>query len=190
MPYYPRHKLEKMGFKSLGRNVKISDRASIYNCHQIEIGSDSRIDDFCVISGKVKIGRNVHITPMCLVAGGLPGVIISDFATIAYGSKIFAQSDDYSGGSMTNSTIPKKYKKEYKKKVVIGRHSIIGAGSVIMPGVNVLEGGAIGSMSLVLKSTESWTVYAGIPIKKLKSRKKDILDFEQKFLKKIRCKFQ
>ena len=96
MAYYTYEELEKMDFKNIGDNVKISDKASIYNCDQIEIGDHSRIDDFCVISGKIKIGRNVHITPNCLVAGGEKGIVFEDFTTIAYGTQVFTQSDDYS----------------------------------------------------------------------------------------------
>jgi len=70
MAYYTQDQLLKLGFKSFGENVKISDKASIYDCSKIEIGGNSRIDDFCVISGKVKMGGNVHISPMCLIAGG------------------------------------------------------------------------------------------------------------------------
>ncbi|MBT5400085.1 acyltransferase, partial [bacterium] len=109
MAYFTQDQLLQLGFKLLGKNVKISDKASIYNCNQIEIGGNSRIDDFCVISGKLKIGRNVHITPFCLIAGGTPGVIIEDFSTLAYGVKVFSQSDDYSGKTMVNSTVPKSF---------------------------------------------------------------------------------
>ena len=70
MAFIPQTALESMGFKYLGRNVRISDRAAIHNLDQIEIGHNSRVDDFCVISGKVKIGRNVHIAVFCNVAGG------------------------------------------------------------------------------------------------------------------------
>jgi UDP-3-O-[3-hydroxymyristoyl] glucosamine N-acyltransferase len=63
MAYYTQEQLKQLGFKYVGKNVKISDKASIYNCDQIEIGDNSRVDDFCIISGKIKIGRNVHITP-------------------------------------------------------------------------------------------------------------------------------
>lgn len=87
MAYYTDEELKNFGFKFVGKNVKISDKASIYNFDQISIGDNSRIDDFCVISGKVKIGRNVHITPMCLIAGGEKGVICDDFVTLAYGVK-------------------------------------------------------------------------------------------------------
>ena len=118
MSYYSDEQLKQMEFKYIGKNVKISDRVSIYNCEQIEIGDNSRIDDFCVLSGKIRIGRNVHITPQCLVAGGEKGIIFEDFTTISYQVQIFTQSDDYSGATMTNSTIPVKYKNEYKKEVV------------------------------------------------------------------------
>ncbi|MBD3808757.1 MAG: acyltransferase, partial [Epsilonproteobacteria bacterium] len=126
MAYYTEDQLKLLGFKHIGNNVKISDKASIYNCDQIEIGDNSRIDDFCVVSGKIKIGNNVHITPMCLVAGGEEGIVFEDFTTIAYGVKVFTQSDDYSGATMTNSTVPKKYKNEFKKEVILKKHTIVG----------------------------------------------------------------
>lgn len=182
MAYYTQDQLNELGFKSIGKNVKISDKASIYNHEQIEIGDNSRIDDFCVISGKIKIGRNVHITPTCLVAGGIKGIIFEDFTTLAYGVKVFTQSDDYSGETMMNSTVPKEYKNEYMKEIIIKKQSIIGAGSTIMPGVVLEEGTTVGAMSLVLKSTQSWGIYVGIPAKRLKDRKKDLLELERKYL--------
>lgn len=184
MAYYTQEQLENLGFKSIGENVKISDKASVYNCNEIEISDNSRIDDFCVISGKVVIGSNVHITPMCLVAGGEKGIIFEDFTTIAYGVKVFTQSDDYSGATMTNSTIPEKYKNEYKKEVVLKKHSIVGAGSIIMPGVILEEGTSVGAMSLVLKSTDPWGVYVGNPATRLKDRRKDLSKLEEIFLNK------
>ncbi len=108
MAYLDEAQLSQMGFKKLGKEVKISDKASIYNAELIELGDYTRIDDFCVISGRIIFGNYNHVTPMCLVAGGEPGVEFSDFCTLAYGVKVFAQSDDYSGETMTNSLIPKK----------------------------------------------------------------------------------
>lgn len=183
MAYYTDEQLEKLGFKFIGKNIKISDRASIYNYEEIEIDDNSRIDDFCVVSGKIKIGKNVHITPMCLVAGGEKGIVFEDFTTIAYGVQVFTQSDDYSGKTMTNSTIPKKFKNEIMKEVILKKYSIVGAGSIIMPGVILAEGTSIGAMSLVLKSTEAWSIYVGNPAKKLKDRKKDLLELEKLYRK-------
>lgn len=185
MAYYTQNELENMNFMYLGKNVKVSDKASIYNSSQIEIGDNSRIDDFCVISGNIKIGRNVHITPMCLIAGGEKGIILEDFTTISYGVQIFTQSDDYSGKTMTNSTIPVKFKKEFKKEICIKKFSIVGAGSIILPGIVLEEGTSVGAMSLVRKSTEPWSIYIGVPAKKLRNRSRDLLELEKQYLNEI-----
>lgn len=182
MAYLTLFELDNMGFKSLGKNVKISDKASIYNANEIEIGDNSRIDDFCIISGNIKIGSFCHITPMCLLAGGEKGIHLYDFCTLAYGVKIFSQSDDYSGQTMVNSLIPKKFKNEKKEKITLERQVIVGAGSIIMPGVTVAEGCSIGAMTLVNKSTKPWGIYLGIPAKKVKDRKQNLLELEKQFL--------
>lgn len=83
---------------------------------------------------------------------------------------------------MVNSTIPKQYKKEYKKAVVLKKHSIVGAGSIIMPGVILEEGTSVGAMSLVLKSTDPWGIYVGTPARRIKDRKKDLLRLEKLYL--------
>src|SRR3990167_7018569 len=106
MAFISRDILEKMGFKKLGKDVRVSDRASISYPSTIEIGDYSRIDDFCLLSDNIIIGRNVHVVAFCNIAGGREGVIIEDFSTLAYGCQVFTQSDDYSGKSLTNSTIP------------------------------------------------------------------------------------
>lgn len=186
MAYYSSEKLQELGLKKLGVGVKISDKASLYNLQDIEIGDNSRIDDFCVISGHVKIGRNVHVAPFCLVAGGELGVTLEDFSGLAYGVQVFSQSDDYTGGTLTNPTIPAKYKKEKKAAVHIGRHVIIGAGSMVFPGVKIAEGCSVGAMTLVNKSTVEWGVYLGNPAKRIKERKKDLLTLEVAYIKEYK----
>lgn len=182
MPFLSPEQLGKIGFKSLGRNVRISDKASIYNPDQIEIGDHSRIDDFCLLSGKVSIGRNVHIAAFCNIAGGEAGVVIEDFSGLAYGCHVFTQSDDYGGSTLTNPTVPNKYKRETKKPIVIGRHSIVGTNSLILPGVSLAPGTSVGALCMVTKSTEEWSVYFGCPAKRIKARKRDLLKLEQEYL--------
>ena len=182
MAYLNSQELAAMGFKYLGRNVKISNKASIYNPELIEIGDNSRIDDFCVISGNVSIGKYVHIAPFCLVAGGDKGVSMDDFSGLAYNVQVFSQSDDYSGQTLTNPTVKTKFKNEYKAEVKIGRHVIVGASSMVFPGVNLAEGCSVGAMTLVNKSTEPWGIYVGNPARRVKDRKKDLLALEKQFL--------
>ena len=185
MPYYKREELESMGFKYLGPNVKVSEKASIYNCDRIEIGDNSRIDDFCVISGRVVIGAYVHIAPFCLIAGGEKGIFMGDFSGLAYHAQVFSQSDDYLGSSLTNPTVPDVYKKETKKSVSIGRHVIVGAGAIIMPGADLADGCSVGALSLVRKKTAPWGVYAGNPARRIMERKKDLLELEARFLSEV-----
>jgi len=174
--------LREMGFKSLGKNVKISDKAAIYNCDRISIGDHSRIDDFCVISGTVTLGRNVHIAIFCNVAGGEPGITMEDFSGLAYGCHVFAQSDDYSGKTLTNPTVPAIYKNEMKAAINIGRHVIIGTSSMVLPGVQLAEGCSVGAMSMITKSTEPWGIYFGSPAKRIKNRSQDLLELEKAYL--------
>jgi acetyltransferase-like isoleucine patch superfamily enzyme len=181
VPYLTHAQLLGIGFRSLGANVKISDRAAIYNPELISIGDDSRVDDFCVLSGNLSIGKYVHITPMCLVAGGIPGIFIGDYSTLAYNVKVFSQSDDYSGETMTNSLIPKRFKREIFQSVSIGRYSIIGAGSTIFPGAHIGEGVSVGAMSLIIKPTADWMIYAGIPARAIKPRSKKLLTLVTQF---------
>lgn len=182
MPYHSYEDLISLGFAHVGQNVRVSDRASIYNPDQISLHDNCRIDDFCVVSGNVTVGKYVHIAPYCLIAGGEPGIILDDFSGLAYGVKVFTQSDDYSGKTLTNPNIPKIYKNEFKSAIRIERHVIVGAGSMIFPGANLAEGTSVGAMSLVRKSTLPWGIYVGNPAKRVKERSTDLLMLEQQFL--------
>lgn len=182
MGYLNAAQLRDMGFASLGRNVKISDRASIYNADQIEIGDLSRIDDFCVLSGRIIIGRNVYMGVHSVVSGGRPGAVLEDFTCLAYGAKVIAQSDDYSGATMTNPTVPFEYKHEIEAPVTLGRHTILGAGAIVLPGVAIGEGCSVGAGSVVLASVPSWSIMAGVPAKFIKSREQGLLKHEQAYL--------
>lgn len=183
MTYLLQSQLENMGFKSLGKNVKISDSAKIYNADQISIGDNSRIDDFCVLSGNIKLGRNVFMGVHGNLAGGINGIELADYVTLSYYVNLFSQSDDYTGETLTNSTIPRKYKKELFGSIYVGKHTIIGSNSVVMPNAHIAEGCAIGAMSLVTKPTEPWGIYIGSPAKRVKNRKCDLLELENLYLK-------
>lgn len=186
MSFLTEEELKKLGFNYIGKNVKISNRASIYNPKLISIGDNSRIDDFCVLSGKINIGKNVHIAVMCNLAGGEKGIFMEDFSGLAYNCQVFTQSDDYTGRTLTNPTIPDEFKKELKKEIIIEKHVIVGTSSIIFPGVKLREGSSVGAMTMVTKSTEPWKMYFGIPAKIIKDRKKDLLELEKKYLETIK----
>jgi galactoside O-acetyltransferase len=174
-----------IGFKSLGSNVKISRKASIYGAENMEIGSNVRIDDFCFLSGKLRFDGYNHVATGCYLYGSREGIVFEQFAGIAPRVTIHADSDDYSGEWMTNPTVPEEFKNVEHGQVVLKRHVIIGSASVVLPGVVIEEGCAIGAMSMVYKSTTPWTISVGIPCRETKSRSRKLLELESRMLESL-----
>lgn len=176
--------LESMGFAALGEDLRISDRASFYGVERIAMGSHVRIDDFCVISageGGVEIGNHVHVAVYTLLIGA-GRITLSDFSNISSRVSIYSSSDDYSGASMTNPMVPDAYKRVHHAPVHIGRHVIIGSGSVVLPGLTLEEGVAVGALCLVKADCKAFGIYAGNPARRVRERKRDLLALEQQFL--------
>ena len=183
--FMTRQELETVGFKSLGENVMISRNATIYGAQNIAIGSNVRIDDFCILSGNVTIGNYVHIAAYSAMYGSSAGICIEDFANISSRVCVYAVSDDFSGRTMTNPLIPDAYKDVLQEPTRIGRHVIIGTGSTVLPGSVLEEGAVMGAMTLVKGTVEPWTVVVGVPARKLKDRSKELLSLEKAFIQEI-----
>ncbi|MGC9772316.1 galactoside O-acetyltransferase [Fervidobacterium changbaicum] len=181
--FYTREELEEIGFAKLGQNVLISRKASIYSPELMEIGDNVRIDDFCIISGKIRLGNYIHIASGCYLFAGEYGIEMENFSGLSSRVTIYAVTDDYSGKYLTNPTVPEEYRNVIGGKVHIGKHVIIGTGSTVLPGVEIGEGAAIGAMSLVTKSIQPWKIAVGIPAKEIRERSRDLLELEQQFLK-------
>lgn len=180
MAFLTEKQLNEMGFAALGSNVLISDKASIYGGHRIKIGNNVRIDDFCVLSageGGIEIGNYIHIAVYSSLIGS-GKIALSDFVNISSKVAIYSSNDDYSGKFMTNPMVPAEYTSVTHADVNLGKHVIIGSGSVVLPGVTLHEGVAVGALSMVTKDCEAFGVYIGAPAKKIKNRKQDLLDIE------------
>ncbi len=180
--FYSEEELKTLGLRACGRNVLLSRRASIYGAQEISIGDNVRIDDFCILSGRVALGSYIHIAAYTALYGGDAGITVADFANLSSRVAVYSVSDDYSGETLTNPMIPDKYKHIDSRPVHIGRHVIIGSTSVVLPGSDIGEGCAFGSFSFIRGEIAPWGVYAGIPVKRLKDRKRDLLALEQAFL--------
>lgn len=184
MAYLTEAELDALGFLSIGENVKISCRASIYGADQISIGSHVRIDDFCILSagkGGISIGSFIHVAAYSSLIGHAR-IKLMDFSNISSRVSIYSSSDDYSGEWMTNPTLPEEYTGVQHLPVNIGRHVIIGAGSIVLPGGVLEEGVSIGALSMVKGHCTAFGIYAGIPVKLIGKRKKNILDLEKKLM--------
>lgn len=183
MAFLSRDLIENLGFREVGENVSISDKAVFYGAERISIGDHTRIDDFCILSAGangITIGRHIHIACYSSLIGR-GKISIEDFANISSRVAIYSSSDDYSGDYLTNPTIPEEYTNVTHGDVTIEKHVIIGCGTVVLPNVVVGMGTAIGALSLINQSCLPTSVYAGVPAKKVKDRGQGFLAFEKKF---------
>ncbi len=182
--YFKSEELLGMGFKSVGENVKIAKNCTLVGLDKISLGNNIQIDENVFIaanSGPLSIGDYVHIGGGChLNCAG--GITLSDFSGLSQGVRIYSVTDDYTGFSLTNATVPKKFKNVKIASVFLGKHVLIGSGCVILPGVQIGIGSSVGALSLVNISLKEWGVYIGVPAKRIKARSQKLLELEQTLL--------
>lgn len=171
--FYSSEELNNLGFKSIGNDVKISRKTSIYSPEKIEIANNVRIDDFVILSGKIEIGNYVHIAAYSGVFAGEVGVQFKDFSGISGNVMIYALTDDYSGRALVGPTVPFELREITQKKVILNSHCHVGTSSVLLPGSILKEGACLGAMSMVYnRKLPEWSFCSGIPAKKVADRNK------------------
>ncbi|PTR26305.1 galactoside O-acetyltransferase [Luteibacter sp. OK325] len=187
--YLVSSELRELGFKSVGEKVLVAANCTIVGAENIEIGDNVRIDPYTTItaggSGWLKVGSHVHIAGYALLSAG-DGIEMEDFSGISQGVRVYSRTDDYTGKALTNPTVPAEFTQVRGGTVRLGRHVIIGSGTVILPRLTIGEGTSVGALSLVTKSLEPWGVYTGMPATRLKARSQALLEKEQAFLATLR----
>ena len=175
--------LQRLGFRKLGRNVLIHPTAVIVDGSAVSIGDHVRIDPFCVLSAKrIDIGAYGHISSHTALLGRAQ-IFLEDFVNISPGAMIFTSNDDFLGRRLVGATIPEAFKGVHHGDVIIRRHGLVGAGTVVLPGVTIGEGSAVGALSFVERSLEPWGVYGGVPARRIRDRAKDILALEEELMR-------
>ena len=142
------------------------------------VGEHSVVDDFCYFSTRIRVGRFSHIANGCSVAGGAArSFSLGDYSSLSAGVKVWCASDDFVRSLIF---IPPPGFEDVKESLItgdvtVGNYTGIGANSVIMPDNVIPEGTSIGALSFVPPrfAFEPWTVYAGAPIRRVRSRDRD-----------------
>jgi acetyltransferase-like isoleucine patch superfamily enzyme len=168
--------INQLGFKSVGENILISKFARFYGAENIEIGNHVRIDDFCILSGNIKLANYIHISAYSALYGKF-GIEMEDYTGLSPRCTIFSASDDFSGNFLIGPMINSKYTNVTGGKIIIKKFGQLGSNCVVLPNIIIGEGAVVGAMSLVTNTLESWKIYAGIPAKYLRERSKKLLQF-------------
>ena len=152
--------------------VRTFEFTKIIGLENIEFGRNIIIDDFVLIQAKkkIRIGNYVHIACFTSITGG-EELTIEDFSAISQGCRILTGTDDFKDWGFGNPTIDKKYRNTKREPIYMDKFSVIGANSVILPGVKIGEGATVGACSVVTRDLAPWGVYIGN--KKVSDRNKE-----------------
>jgi acetyltransferase-like isoleucine patch superfamily enzyme len=168
----------------------ISGNIRIRHPEHFIVGQDSIIDDFSYFSTKVRVGRCSHIASGCTVGGGCAYEFsLGDFCSVSAGVRIWCTSDDFVNDLVT--IIPPDID-TVKTHLITGNvrmenFTAVGVNSVVLPDNVIPEGTVIGAMSLVPAhfGFEPWSVYAGIPVKRLRSRNREAVSDQAARLRRM-----
>lgn len=117
---------------------------------------------------KITIGANVILGDYVQIQSNNE-VIIGD--NVLFASKVFvgdSNHGDYSGELQSNPSEPPNERLLKNGKVIIGDNVWIGNGVSIVGDVVIGDGVVIGANSVVTRNLDAFSIYAGIPAKKIK----------------------
>lgn len=177
--------LRAMGFASVGSNVRIDRSVRIFGASRISVDSHVRIDAYSVISAGaagIAIGSHVHIGVYVFLTGAAR-IVLGDFCGLSGRVSVYSSNDDYLGHALTGPTVAAKFRKVHEAPVVVGRHVVVGAGSVILPGVSIGEGACVGALSLIKRDVAEFTIVAGQRAQVVGQRRRDFLALEAPLLR-------
>lgn len=134
-----------------------------------EIGGGSRIWQFVVILSGAIIGRDANICSHCFIESD---VIIGDRVTVKSGVQLWdgirIEDDVFIGpnATFTNDRYPrsKAYPKGFEQTIIRSGASI-GAGAVILPGLEIGTGSTVGAGAVVTRSVQAGATVIGNPAK-------------------------
>ena len=132
-----------------GDDVWVKGDVELVTQKKIEIGSDTTIQDGVKIIGEVKIGKSCIIAPNVFISSGTHTFRFAP-------ARLIRDQESLTG--------------EDSRKVQIDEDVWLGVNVVIMPGVRVGRGVIVGANSVVTKDLSPYSIYAGVPAKKISQR--------------------
>ncbi len=162
----------------LGRSAIVGRTVRVRRPELVRIGEHTIIDDFIYISGGFEIGRFGHVAPNVNLVGARGVIRAGDFVGIACGCCVYATSSDYLNASLDLPSVPEEFHfGGTVEDVRLGDHVILGAHTVVLPGVVLPEGVATAAHTVLRKQDyQPWTLYGGWEGKPIAPRRHKRLD--------------
>lgn len=142
------------------------------DCKCDNIPESTNIWQFCVILSDAKIGENCNICSHCLIENE---AVVGNNCTIKCGVQlwngIILEDNVFIGANVTftNDLYPRSKNEDWTlMKTIVRKGATIGAGSTILPGIEIGENAMVGAGSVVTKNIPSGEVWAGNPAKFLR----------------------
>jgi len=147
-----------------------------------EIAETAFVDESAVVTGRVSIGANSSIWPMCSVRGDINSISIGECTNIQDGCILHVTHD--------SEFAPGGAKLEVGNNITVGHNVVlhactvedeclIGMGAVVLDGAIIQTGAMIGAGSLVPpgKVLEGGYLWLGSPVKRVRKLSQKETDF-------------
>lgn len=140
-----------------------------------QIADDARVDAFCVLTGSVIVGKRVHVGTGSRLLGGSGTILLKPFSGISMGVTLLSASDNYTSGHAIGPCFDDDLRKVKVGDVTLEEFAVVGAHSVVMPGVRLGWGAALGACSFLTRDIPPGEVWFGCPAKRVSFRDLDRL---------------
>ena len=149
---------------TFGKNPYIGRSVYMWAKHSITIGDNFYIGKFSQIECDAEIGNDVIFANQVALVGRYDHNYTEIGIPIRRASQI--RDNDYNWKGLT-------------EKVSISDDVWVGYGSIILSGIKIGQGSIIAAGSVVTKDVEPYSIYAGVPAKKVKDRFSSDIDKEK-----------
>lgn len=152
-------------------HIHLSGTTNIHmlaDCQATDIGADTRIWQFSVVLKGAKIGSRCNINAHCFIEND---VVIGDDVTVKCGVYLWdglrIEDGVFIGpnATFTNDKYPrsKVYPSRQWPKTILRKGCSIGAGAIVLPGLEVGEGAMVAAGAVVTKNVPPNALAIGSP---------------------------
>jgi len=134
---------------------------------QAVIPASTRVWQFCVVLQGARIGEDCNICSHCLIENE---VVVGNRVTVKSGVQLWdgitLEDDVFVGANVTftNDRYPRSRNEKWEmEKTVVRRGASIGAGTVVLCGIEIGEDSMIGAGSVVTKNVPAGELWVGNP---------------------------